>query len=379
MNIIIDENIPQAREAFSTLGNVKLLDGRILKNDNVKDTDVLIVRSITKVNKELLKNSRVKFVGTATIGTDHVDLEYLKEQNIQFADAKGCNADSVAEYVFTSLLKVALEKNISLKGKSIGVVGVGNIGSRIVRLAESLGMNVLKNDPPLERKGVGNNYTTLDDTIKADIVTFHVPMTYEGIDKTFHLLNEDNLKMIKNNAILINSSRGAVVDNEALLTASRNRNFHIVLDVWENEPSINIELLSKTKVATPHIAGYSYEGKVNGTRMIYNALCKFLNKQSAWQPELPEIGNNKIKLSREKTEEENLYNLFSSIYKIDNDDKLMRMIQQYELNERAKYFDMLRKKYPIRREFSNYIVQISKNQIHLKSFLENFRFKVEVN
>ena len=379
MNIVIDENIQQAREAFSTLGNVKLLDGRILKNDNVKDSDVLIVRSITKVNKELLKNSRVKFVGTATIGTDHIDLEYLKKQNIRFADAKGCNADSVAEYVFTSLLKVALEKNISLKGKSIGVVGVGNIGSRIVRLAESLGMNVLKNDPPLERRGLGSNYATLEDSIEADIVTFHVPMIHEGMDKTFHLLNDDNLKLIKNNTILINSSRGAVVDNEALLAASRNRNFDIVLDVWENEPSINIELLSKTRVATPHIAGYSYEGKVNGTKMIYNALCKFLNKQSTWQPELPEIGNNKIKLSQGKTEEENLYNLFSSIYKIDNDDKLMRMIQQYELNERAKYFDMLRKKYPIRREFSNYIVQISKNQIHLKSFLENFRFKVEVN
>ncbi len=149
-------------------------------------------------------------------------------------------------------------------------------------------------------------------------------MTHEGIDKTFHLLNEDNFKMINNDSILINSSRGAVVDNEALLAASRNRNFDIVLDVWENEPSINIELLSKTKVATPHIAGYSYEGKVNGTKMIYNALCKFLNKQSTWQPELPEIGNNKIKLSQGKTEEENLYNLFSSIYKIENDDKLMR-------------------------------------------------------
>ena len=379
MNIIIDENISQAREAFSTLGNVKLLDGRILKNDNVKDTDVLIVRSITKVNKELLKNSRVKFVGTATIGTDHVDLEYLKEHNIQFADAKGCNADSVAEYVFTSLLKVALEKNISLQGKTIGVVGVGSIGSRIVRLAESLGMNVLKNDPPLERRGLGSNYAALEDSIEADIVTFHVPMTHEGIDKTFHLLNDDNLKLIKNNTILINSSRGAVVDNEALLAASRNKNFDIVLDVWENEPSINIELLSKTRVATPHIAGYSYEGKVNGTKMIYNALCKFLNKPSTWQPELTEIGNNKIKLSQEKNEEENLYNLFSSIYKIENDDKLMRKIKHYELNERAKYFDMLRKKYPIRREFSNYIVQISKNQIHLKSFLENFRFKVEVN
>jgi len=379
MNIIIDKNISQAKEAFSDLGNVKLLDGRNLKNDDIKETDILIVRSITKVNKKLLNKSRVKFVGTATIGTDHIDLEYLKKQNIQFADAKGCNADSVTEYVFTSLLKVTSEKKSSLQGKTIGVVGVGNIGSRIVRVAESLGMEVLKNDPPLERKGVGSNYATLEDTIKADVLTIHVPMTHEGIDKTFHLLNENNFKLIRDDAIIINSSRGAVVDNSALLSASSNRRFDIVLDVWENEPSINTELLSKTKVATPHIAGYSYEGKVNGTKMIYNALCKFLNKQSTWQPELPEIESNKINLSENKTDEENLYNLFSSIYKIENDDQLLRKIQQYELNERAKYFDTLRKKYPIRREFSNYIVEISKDKLHLKSFLENFRFKVEVN
>jgi erythronate-4-phosphate dehydrogenase len=147
------------------------------------------------VNEELLKNSNVKFVGTATIGTDHIDLEYLKSRDITFADAEGCNADSVAEYVFTALLKVASENNTSLNGKSIGVIGVGNIGSRVVRLAESLGMIVLKNDPPLERKGIRKNYASLDDALQADVITFHVPMSYEGIDKTFHLLDENNLKL----------------------------------------------------------------------------------------------------------------------------------------------------------------------------------------
>ena len=160
MKLIVDENIAFAKEAFSGFGEVKLLNGRSITNHEVIDSDVLIVRSITKVNQELLKNSKIQFVGTATIGTDHIDLNYLKSNKIAFADAKGCNADSVAEYVFTALLKVATVENISLNNKKIGVVGIGNIGSRVVKLAESIGMKVLKNDPPLERKGSGKNYVT---------------------------------------------------------------------------------------------------------------------------------------------------------------------------------------------------------------------------
>ncbi|MFI5238071.1 MAG: 4-phosphoerythronate dehydrogenase, partial [Ignavibacteriales bacterium] len=269
MNIIVDANIAFADKAFSHLGNIKLVDGRTLSNENVKDADILIVRSITNVNEELLKHSKVRFVGTATIGTDHIDLDYLHNHNIQFADAKGCNADSVAEYVFTALLKIASEKNISLRGKTIGVVGVGNIGSRVARLAESLGMKSIQNDPPLERNGIGNNYVSLEEILQADIITLHVPMTMEGIDKTFHLLNKENLNRINKGTIIINSSRGAVIYNDALLNESINKNFELALDVWEDEPSINTKLLVKTKIATPHIAGYSFEGKVNGTKMIY--------------------------------------------------------------------------------------------------------------
>jgi erythronate-4-phosphate dehydrogenase len=378
MKLIIDENITFAKEAFSSFGDAKLLDGRTLTNKDVRDADVLVVRSITNVNEDLLKNSNVKFVGTATIGTDHIDLQYLKNQNIRFADAKGCNADSVAEYVFTALLKVASEKNIYLPEKTIGVVGIGNIGSRVVRIAEALGMRVVKNDPPLERKGIGNNYSTLDDVLQADIITFHVPMSYEGIDKTFHLLNKNNLKKIKKGAIIINSSRGAVINNSALLAESDQKDLNLILDVWENEPSINTELLAKTKISTPHIAGYSFEGKVNGTKMIYNSLCKYLSIQPSWQPILPEIEYKKLRFPEGKTDEEKLYNLFSSIYNIEKDDERMRKVEALKPAERSAYFDLLRKKYPVRREFSNYNVQISENEIHLKSFLENFRFTVEI-
>lgn len=378
MNIIVDANIAFADEAFSHLGETRFVDGRTLKNENVQDADILIVRSVTNVNEKLLKDSNVKFVGTATIGIDHIDLDYLHKHNIQFADAKGCNADSVAEYVFTALLKVASAKNISLKAKTIGVVGVGNIGGRVVQLAESFGMKVLKNDPPLQRAGIGNNYVDLEEILKADVITFHVPLNLEGVDKSFHLLNKNNLKKINEGTILINSSRGAVIDNEALLSECANSKFEIILDVWENEPSISTDLLLKTIIATPHIAGYSFEGKVNGTKMIYSALCKFLNTKESWEPILPEIETKEFNLPEGKTDEEKLYKLLSSICNIEKDDEEMREISNYKLNEQSDYFDKLRKNYPVRREFSNFTAYISEMEEHLSSILENFRFNVRI-
>jgi erythronate-4-phosphate dehydrogenase len=379
MNLIIDENIVFAGEAFSHFGKVILVDGRTLTNKNIKNADALIIRSITRVDKKLLQNSKIKFVGTATIGTDHIDLEYLKSRDITFADSKGCNADSVAEYVFTALLKVTSEKNISLREKTIGVVGIGNIGSRVVRLVESLGMKVLKNDPPLARAGIGKNYVSLNEILKADIITLHVPLSLEGVDKTFHLLNEDNLQKIKKDAIIINTSRGAVIDNSSLLNETIRKRFSLILDVWENEPSINSELLAISRVATSHIAGYSFEGKVNGTKMIYDVLCRFTNTKPEWTPELPSIEGFNLKLPDFKSDEEKLYKFFSSIYNIEQDDAGLRAISNYKLNEQAGYFDMLRKTYPVRREFSNFTVHIREKEKHLKTILEGFRFKVKMN
>jgi erythronate-4-phosphate dehydrogenase len=377
MKLTVDENITFAREAFSGFGELRLMNGRAISNSELSDTDILIVRSITQVNEDLLKNSKIKFVGTATIGTDHVDLNYLSRNNIVFADAKGCNADSVAEYVFTALLKVASEGKISLKGKTIGVVGIGNIGSRVVKLAYSLGMIVLKNDPPLERKGIGKNYVSLDKILEADIITFHVPLNLEGIDKTFHLINETNLEKIKPGTILINSSRGSVIDNRTVQNEMNRKNLRVILDVWEGEPSINIKLLENTKVGTSHIAGYSYEGKVNGTKMIYDSLCKFLNVEPIWQPNLPEIQNNELKIPDGDTDEEKLYRLFKSVYNLEMDDSLLRKISNYNSNEQCDYFDKLRKVYPVRREFSNYIVHLSDRDKQLTSVLETFRFQIK--
>ena len=377
MKLIVDENIALSEEAFSGFGELKLVNGRLISREMIRNADILVVRSITRVNEELLKDTKIRFVGTATIGTDHINVDYLKSKSIFLADAKGCNADSVAEYFVTALFKIAQEEKILLSEKTIGVVGVGNIGSRVVRIAESFGMNVLKNDPPLERKGIGKNYVPLDEILKADVVTFHVPLNPEGIDKTFHLINENNLKNIKPGAIVINTSRGSVIDNESLLEETIRKNFRLILDVWEDEPKLNVNLLDKVNVGTAHIAGYSLEGKVNGTKMIYDSLCKFFNVEPGWQPELPEVQNHELKIPDGKSDEERLYKLFASIYNLENDNKNLREIAKLKLNERSDYFDRLRKEYTVRREFSNYIVHLSERDKHLKPLLENLRFKLK--
>lgn len=378
MKIIVDENIVFASEAFSKFGDVMLVDGRSLTNKDVKEAEVLIVRSITHIDEELLAGSKIQFVGTATIGTDHIDLEYLQKRNITFADAKGCNADSVAEYVFTALLKVASNNNITLNKKTIGVVGIGNIGSRVVRIAESFGMKVLKNDPPLERAGVGKNYVGLNEILKADIVTFHVPLSFEGVDKTYHLLNKENLKLVKDNAIIINTSRGSVIDNTSLLQETKKKKLFLINDVWEDEPFINLDLLAMTKIASAHIAGYSFEGKVNGTKIIYDALCNYLKIEPSWIPELPSIDKTELSLINRKSDEKKLYELFTTIYDIEMDDSRLREIQKYHADKQTAYFDKLRKNYPIRREFSNFTILLSEDDKHLKLFLESLQFKTKL-
>ncbi|MCL5027550.1 MAG: 4-phosphoerythronate dehydrogenase [Bacteroidetes bacterium] len=376
MNIVVDENIAFAEEAFSKFGNVELMHGRKISNSNLQNADALIVRSITKVNEELLKSTPVKFVGTATIGTDHIDQDYLKSMNIYFSDAKGCNADAVAEYVFTSIFKIAAEQDISLKDKTIGVVGIGNIGSRIVKLANALGMKVLMNDPPLKRKAGSKDFVPLKEIYSADIITLHVPLNKEGEDKTVHLFNIENLNKLNDGAIFINASRGQVTNNLALSEMIEKKNLHVVLDVWEDEPDINIDLLKKVKFASPHVAGYSLEGKVNGTAMIYNALCKLLNVMPSWQPTLPEVSNSIIELKEESNLEQKLNDIFSAVYDIKRDDNQMRNMFGIPDNERPKYFDSLRKNYSLRREFPNYNIKLNSKDDELIKILQVFRFNI---
>ncbi len=377
MNLIVDENISFAEEAFSQFGKVKLLHGRKITKEEINAADILIVRSITKVNKELLEDTPIKFVGTATIGTDHIDLEYLKKRNIFFKDAAGCNADAVAEYVFTAISHFAFKNSYSIEDKIIGIVGMGNIGSRIARLAENIGMPIIKNDPPLERKLGNTGFSNLEKILTADIVTFHVPLNPDGIDKTYHLMQEEELLKLKDDVVLINASRGQVIANDDLEKILNRKRLFVNLDVWENEPGINPNLLNQTNLATPHIAGYSLEGKVNGTKIIYDSLCNYLNIHPTWSPVLPKISDNEIKIDYDGNLTNALYKILNKVYPIKEDDNGLRKAVQMDSKDRAVYFDKLRKNYPLRREFSNYKIKVTNADAKFVKVLNGFRFNVE--
>jgi erythronate-4-phosphate dehydrogenase len=375
IKIIADENIEFLEEAFSTLGELTKLPGRKISNKELNDADVLLVRSVTQINKALLEGTKIKFVGTATIGNDHVDKDYLISNNIFFTDAAGCNSDAVTEYVFTALFQIAAEENINLRNKTIGIVGVGNIGGRIARLANAIGLKVLKNDPPLKRKTGSPEYLGLDELMDADIITLHVPLIKDGIDKTLHLFDNERLSKLKDGSILINTSRGSVIDNTALNEIIFHKKLRVILDVWENEPNINTGLLNRVKIASPHIAGYSLEGKVNGTVILYKALCDFLKEPSSWKPQLTAV-NEEIIISDIEVQQ-SLQEIFSSVYKIREDDLITRKIRGLEPKERKIYFDLLRKNYPLRREFPNYRVKLNKQNTELEKLIKAFRFRID--
>jgi erythronate-4-phosphate dehydrogenase len=375
MKIIADENIPFAKEAFSSFGNLTLLPGRNITKTQLGEAEILIVRSITTVDKNLLRGTRIKFVGTATIGFDHIDLDYLNKSGITYVNAAGCNADSVNEYVWAAIFKSAAEKNISLEMKTIGVVGVGNIGSHVVQTAEKLGLKVLQNDPPLRRRTNNKNFVSLNEALNADIITFHVPLTLKGKDRTYHLLCEDNIKQIKPGAIIINSSRGPVLDNSVLFKRLKNDSTLItILDVWEDEPDLNIALLDKTFIGTAHIAGYSYEGKVNGTKIIYDKLCRFLGVNPNWAPQLPNVESPIIEFKQDVSLEMSINNIINRAYNIDEDSITLKKLVTDKSLSSAVYFDKLRKEYKQRREFNNYSLQIIGQDEKAKKALKTLRF-----
>jgi len=377
MKIIVDENIPQAHEAFCGFGNVVFLSGREITNDNLKDADILLIRSITKVNESLLKGTKVKFIATATAGTDHIDKEYLINNGIVFADAAGCNSFSVAEYFTASVSRIFSANKFSFEGKTLGVVGIGNVGSKVVRFGKTLGFKVLMNDPPLERKFSSLEFVSMDRILNCNIITLHVPLYKSGIDKTVHLIDEERLNKIKSGTILINASRGAVVDNNALKNRLKTNNDLItVFDVWEDEPALDYELLEKINFGSVHIAGYSYEGKVNGTEIIYNNLCAYLNTTPKWKPKYPSIEKKEIIVNKEKRIEDLLDEIITQIYNISDDDKLIREGIIIDNENRSKYFDLLRKSYSVRREFNNYTIRLNFLDSEIKRKLESLRFNV---
>lgn len=377
MKIVADENIPQVKEAFKNFGEVFLISGREISNDILKDADILLTRSITNVNEELLENTNIKFVATATIGIDHIDLDYLKYRNIEFADAKGCNAYSVAEYVVCSIANIFYNKNILLDNKKIGVVGYGNIGTKISNFAETIGLSVLINDPPLERISAFKIFNHLENTLKSNIITFHVPLNKSGLDKTYHLIDDEKINLIKENTLLINTSRGPVVDNAVLKNRLEKQNdITTVLDVWENEPNVDIDLLSKVNIGTAHIAGYSLEGKLNGTLLIYEKFCDCFGFKPVWQPNYPSLENNLIAVNTNDPLEKILNDTLSKVYNVENDSTILKECSKLNNELRGKCFDNIRKTYSVRREFNNYTIKLNKRDNKLKEIFEALRFKV---
>ncbi|HKL89193.1 MAG TPA: 4-phosphoerythronate dehydrogenase, partial [Salinibacter sp.] len=288
--ILADENIPCVEDAFGPFGTVMRYEGRALGPDDVRDADVLLVRSVTDVGSGLLEGSSVQFVGSATIGTDHVDRGYLSEKGIAFAHAPASNADSVADYVIAALLLLARRKQVPLRALTVGIVGCGNIGGRLAQRLPALGPRVLRNDPPLadaaEAAGESHDFVSFETVCQeADVITLHVPLTDEGPYPTHHLMDDEVFSRLQTGTWVLNAARGPVVDNDALLAALEEGTVGAaVLDVWEDEPTPNPALIETVDVATPHIAGYAYDGKVRGTTMLYEALCAHLDVDPSWDP-----------------------------------------------------------------------------------------------
>jgi erythronate-4-phosphate dehydrogenase len=352
MRIFADENMPLVQPFFAQFGEVSLFNGRTVKAEQLAGADILLVRSVTQVDAVLLSQCpKLRFVGTATIGMDHIDQPYLAQRNISFSSAPGCNAQSVVEYVLSSLWYLADKYQWQLTEKTIGVVGVGNIGRRLVTALQALNITVLQCDPlraQQEADFAHTDFATLCQ--QADIISFHTPLISNGPFATRHLLNAKTLQQLKPHCAVINASRGAVIDNQALLNelSSADHRRAAVLDVWEQEPDILTALLPYVDIATAHIAGHSVEGKARGTEMLYQRCCELfgqpLKQQLSQLLAVPAMEKLQISADFGLPDVQNLARL---LYDVRRDDAILRHYLQ------RNGFDWLRKSYPPRREFSS--------------------------
>lgn len=354
MKIIADKKIPFLKGVLEPFVDIDYYGGSEITRDKLANADALIIRTRTRCNADLLEGTPVKFIASATIGFDHIDTEYCKKKGIIWTNAPGCNSGSVMQYITFVLLYYAKKKSIDLKNRVLGVVGVGNVGKKIVKLAEVLDMQVLLNDPPRERNESPCGFISLQGILReADIITFHVPLTLSGVDKTFHLVDDSILKKLNPNTLLINTSRGEVFNTEQLKKSIMiGRPESLILDVWENEPNIDSMLLENTFYATPHIAGYSADGKANGTMMSVQALSRFFNLGiNDWEPDDIPIPSNPVLYCDgiNKNFQELLSGLVFNAYNFFEDEKLLK--------DNPDNFERIRENYPLRREFNGFSVE----------------------
>lgn len=350
MNIIADENLAFTDYFFSEFGQIHTKAGRTLTQTDLQHCDSLLIRSVTKVNQTLLSDTPVQFVGSATIGTDHLDTSYLEQQHITWANAAGCNAQAVAEYVVTALLMLKPELISAKQSFCLGIIGLGNVGTRLAALAQRFEWRVIGSDPFIQHENI--QQTELDTLLaQADAVSIHVPLTKSGSHPTHHLFKQSTLAQLKPEAILINSARGSVIEEKALIQDIEHTQRQVVLDVFEHEPVISKQLLDLLALATPHIAGYSLEGKARGTQMIYQAFCqKFgFNADKTFESQLDAVPQ----LLASENLPQILLDHLTVIYDIRRDDANLRACLKHDFIEQSA-FDKLRKEYPFRREWSAY-------------------------
>ncbi|MHC6224842.1 4-phosphoerythronate dehydrogenase PdxB [Pseudomonas sp. X10] len=361
MLIVADENIPLLDAFFAGFGEIRRYPGRAIDASCVKDADVLLVRSVTRVDRQLLEGSRVRFVGTCTIGTDHLDLDYFAEAGIHWSSAPGCNARGVVDYVLGSLLTLAELDGVALADRVYGVVGAGEVGERLVRVLHGLGWKVLVCDPPRQAREEGD-FVSLEQVLEqCDVISLHTPLLRDGPHPTWHLLGREQLASLRPGTWLINASRGPVVDNQALRERLLAReDLQAVLDVWEGEPQVDLELADLCTLATPHIAGYSLDGKQRGTAQIYQAFCRWCGEpeQVRLADLLPPPSLAQVDLDARTEPAWALSTLCRAVYDPRRDDADFRRSLSNDPAEQRAAFDHLRKHYPERREIEGLAVRV---------------------
>ena len=384
MQIICAETVLLGREAFSHIGQTQIIPDREINATHLRTADALIVRSKTKVNETLLAGTPIKFVATATAGTDHMQTDWLTDHGITWHAAPGCNANSVAEYVCAGLLELTQKKGYSLAGKTAALIGHGHVGQAVEKKLRALGIRVLKNDPPKAAQSEAHDYLPLAQILpEADIVSLHTPLIEQGVWSTRALADYRFFELLKPGAIFINTARGENMDTDALHSAKQAQSLSsVMLDVWNPEPNIRPETIQLTDIATPHIAGHSYEGKLNGTLACLHALCTYAGLPNDWDatPYLPKNSCPKVTIDVDAhaSQEALLNYTIKQLYSITKDDHALRFHLPDDEIRRAVYFDGLRKNYRVRREFSNTEIKLTRPHEPLEHVLSELGFSIHL-
>lgn len=381
IKIVCAESVLHGKEAFATRGEAVVVPDREICGSELADADALVTRSKTKIDGDLIADSSLEFIGTATAGFDHIDAQALNDRGIAWTAAAGCNAVSVAEYVIAGLLEIASRADLALEGKRMAVIGVGQVGSRVASRAAGMGMEVLLNDPPRAECEQSEELRPLEEILpQADILTLHTPLTKDGPHPTEKMVERSFFEQVKPGAVFVNASRGEVVDETELMRAIDDGIIsRAILDVWDNEPQCRRELLERVDIATPHIAGYSFDGKLRGTDMIYHSLCRHFGVNPCWsaQEYLPPSPLPRFRLKPALADESEILALIRRIYDIRADDRALRPDPLPSPSDHAELFGRLRRDYPVRREFAGTEIELPAQESRLAAKLRALDFRLD--